>query len=153
ACRILDRRQIGLAVVAWRRTYGQKDDLGVANRHLEICGESQPPLADALPNQWLQSRFVEGNASCFQAGDLPRVLVHAHDRVPGLGQTGSGHQADVSGPDDAYPHREPQAIIGLRSSLFRDDISVVSLEKWTFVQLNCDRRRVTCTKTAFRPLR
>ena len=99
------RAQVGVPVVALRRSHRDEDHLGGAHRVLEHGGEAKPLGGDVLVQQLLEAGLVDGTLPLTQRRDLLRVHVDADDGVPRIREADAGHQTDVARPDhhDAHP--------------------------------------------------
>src|SRR5690606_12003578 len=89
-------------ILPLRRADGDEDDLGGAHGAGQLRGERQPLLV-AL-DQLLETRLVDRHAAAPQHPDLGFQLVHTHDVIARLRETGSDHQADVARTDDRNLH-------------------------------------------------
>src|SRR5207237_2341147 len=100
-----DRAGIRVAVVALRRADGDEDHFRSVHRAGEIGGEEEALGVDVPVEQLLQAGLVDGGLAIAQRLDLGLVHVDAGDEVAGLGETGAGHQSDVTGPHHRDAHR------------------------------------------------
>ena len=96
--------QVGTAVLARRRGQGQEDHLGLVDGLLQLGGEMQPALPDVPFEEHIEVRLIDGHLTVLHLVHLGGVDVHAHDVIAGLGETGPGDQADVSGADYCDVH-------------------------------------------------
>jgi hypothetical protein len=62
--------------------------------------EAQLPAAQTFTHELLEPRLDDRHVTLGEGVDLGVVDVATDDRVPELGQAGSGGQADVTGADD-----------------------------------------------------
>ena len=99
-----DRAQVGIAIVALRRSHGDERHLGAAHRGSQIAREEESLGLDVAGEELLETGLVDGSLPGAQRGDLRLVHVDAGDRMPGLGEAGTGDEADVSGSDDGNAH-------------------------------------------------
>src|SRR5205085_61548 len=91
-------------VVALRRADGDEDHFRSVHRAGEIGGEEEALGLDVPVEQLLQAGLVDGGLAIAQRLDLGLVHVDAGDEVAGLGETGAGHQSDVTGPHHRDAH-------------------------------------------------
>ena len=102
----LDVAQVHRAVRLGRGGDGDEDDVGFLNAFRRALGEAEPPGGDVFPDEFFQSRFIDGNTSRLQQFDLGGVAVHADNLVTDLGKAGSRYQADVASSDDGQLHAD-----------------------------------------------
>ena len=63
---------------------------------------------EALYEQRIETRLVNGDDSLLEAFDFLRVDVHAKNVVSGIRQARTGHEAHVAGPEYGYSHNNPE---------------------------------------------
>jgi len=83
---------------------GDEDNLRVIHADLNAAGKTQPARGDIAVNYFFKSRFINWHLAGLQLFDLLRVVIDANDVVPNIGETGAGHEADVTGADDCKVH-------------------------------------------------
>ena len=88
--------QVGRAVLSGWRADGDEDHQRAVHSLRQVGGELEPVLRHVLGDQAVEPRLVDRDLAAFQRRDLRRVVIHAGDVDAELGETGAGHQADVT---------------------------------------------------------
>jgi len=88
-----------------RRSDGNENGVGGADRGGQIGGERQAPAANALFDVGVQFRLVNGNLAPVEAVNFIRILVDADHFGPEFGKTCARNQAHIAGANHCYLHR------------------------------------------------
>ncbi len=84
-----------------RRSHTAEDEQGVLHAFGQIGAEFQPPFGGVAGDQRLQSGFEDMHLAGLELVDDLRVDIDAGHIVAHFRQAGGGHEADVTGSDNA----------------------------------------------------
>ena len=84
-----------------RRAHTTENEQGVLHAFGQIGAECQPSFGGVAGDQRLQSGFEDVHLPGLELIDDLRVDIDADDVIAHFRQAGGGHEADVTGSDDA----------------------------------------------------
>ena len=102
-----DVPEIGGAIFVGRRSNGDEDDFGAADRARNVGREEKPSLGLIPFDEDLEPRLVDRYSILTQRADLVGVHVRTRDVVAGLRETRSDDEPDIPRPYDRNAHRKP----------------------------------------------
>ena len=88
-----------------RRTDGDENRNGIANRGGQIRGERQAPAANALFDGGVQFRLIDGYLAPVEAVDFIRIHIDADHFGAEFGEACARNQAHITGANHRYIHR------------------------------------------------
>ena len=97
---LFDVTQIGVTVVAHRRSDCDEDDGGVPQRRADRRLERQPTRIDIAVDEFFETGFEEGHYAASKRLDFRYVVIDADDVIAEFGETRSGDEADIPRPND-----------------------------------------------------
>jgi len=106
--------EIGRAVFVRRCSNGDEDDFASRNRTGNVGRERQPARLLIPRDVLVEAGLVDRQHVLLQPFDLRFVDIGADDLIPGLSQTGTHDEADITSPDNADFHRAASAASAAR---------------------------------------
>src|SRR5882724_3042404 len=97
---LFKKTQIDIAIWLLRSRNSDEHNLRIVYALLNAAGETQPTRRDVAVNNLFKARFINRDLAGLELFDFLCVVVDANHIMADIGETGTRHQANITGTDD-----------------------------------------------------